>query len=159
MASDDRTNQPKSGFIQSTHGMMLLGVPNLGLRQEQLRKLVSGRPNELLINDLVVDIEGEPSPYLKELTQKFVRCSRMQCPTFEIISYYERKTSSTLKVSNTYSYYDHVTHVVTCRSCRMESSRRVGLQLSWLHRIQPPESVWKTISTSTCPSTRTTRGS
>ena len=55
---------------------MFFGVPNLGLRQDQLKTIVSGQSNELLINNLVVDSEGEPSPYLKELMQKFVCCSR-----------------------------------------------------------------------------------
>ena len=100
LAGDDPERQLKSEFLRSTHGIMLFGVPNLGLRQDQLRGSVSGQPNERLINDLVVDTEGEPSPYLKELTQKFVRCSRIQSPTFATVSYFERKTSPTLKVSN-----------------------------------------------------------
>ena len=79
---------------------MFFGVPNLGLRQDQLRELVLGQANEILIANLVVDREGEPSSYLKELTQKFVQCSRFQNPAFDVVSYFEEKASPTLQASS-----------------------------------------------------------
>ena len=78
--------------------MVFFGVPNLGLRHDQLVDLVSGQPNKRLIEDLVVDSEGEPSPYLNELKRKFVRCCESQRPTFVVISYFERELSPTVKV-------------------------------------------------------------
>lgn len=75
---------------------MFFGVPNLGLRNEQLCKLVDGQPNEQLIKNLVTDKDSEHSSYLNELCQKFLQTCRAQ--DFEIVSYYERKTSPTVQV-------------------------------------------------------------
>ena len=86
----------------STHGLIFFGVPNLGLRNEQLLAIVGDQTNERLIRDLVVDGDSEPSAYLDEITQKFVETCKVmeaQRSKFEIISYYERKTSSTVEVS------------------------------------------------------------
>ncbi len=84
-------------LFTSTYGLVFLGVPNLGLRNEQLRAMVNGQPNQRLIDDLVVDKESEPSPYLSELTKKFMQICKTQ--EFQIRSYYERKMSHTLQVS------------------------------------------------------------
>lgn len=75
---------------------MFFGVPNLGLRNDQLCKLVDGQPNEQLIKNLVTDKDSKHSPYLNELCQKFLRTCRAQ--DFKIVSYYERKTSPTVQV-------------------------------------------------------------
>lgn len=85
-----------------THGLIFFGVPNLGLRNEQLLAIVGGQANERLIRDLMMDEDLKPSAYLDEITQKFVetcRAMEAQRSKFEIISYYERKTSSTVEVS------------------------------------------------------------
>nr|KMM72211.1 hypothetical protein CPAG_08509 [Coccidioides posadasii RMSCC 3488] len=53
------------------YGLLLFGVPNLGLRNEQLSSIVKGQPNEGLIRDLVVDRDSEPSPFLKRISGQF----------------------------------------------------------------------------------------
>jgi surfactin synthase thioesterase subunit len=85
--------------VLSTYGLILLGVPNLGLRHPQLMTMVEGDPNQQFVRDLVVDEDEAPSPYLDELTGKFSRvCSRVT-PPFNVISYYETERSPTVKVS------------------------------------------------------------
>ena len=110
--------------MRSTHGLMLFGVPNLGLRQEQLKVLVSGQANEILVASLVVDREGEPSSYLKELTQKFIQCSQFQNPAFDVVSYFEEKASPTLQVSSFPLCLQSLTHIPQKR--RNESLDKTG---------------------------------
>lgn len=86
-------------MFTSTHGLMFFGVPNLGLRNEQLCQLVDGQPNKPFVESLVTDQDSEPSHYLTELRQKFLRtCKRQQ---FGIVSYYEREASPTVQVNIT----------------------------------------------------------
>ena len=73
-------------------------MPNLGLRHEQLREMVNGQPNEQLVHDLQVTKNSEPTPFLRELGQKFIGACKEQKPGFEIISYYEQRKSSTVQV-------------------------------------------------------------
>jgi len=77
---------------------VLFGVPNQGLRHEQLITIVQGRQNQELIQSLVTDRDSEPSAYLDELTKKFANVCKTQQPPLKIISYYERKKSPTAKI-------------------------------------------------------------
>ncbi len=81
---------------KSTYGLVFLGVPNLGLRYEELRAMVKGQPNQGLIDDLVVDKESEAPHYLTKLNEKFIQTCKEQ--KFKIVSYYETKLSDTVKV-------------------------------------------------------------
>ncbi|KAI0437727.1 hypothetical protein F4803DRAFT_570483 [Xylaria telfairii] len=88
---------PKNVFNihQACYGMLFFGVPNLGLRYDQLLTIVQGKPNRALIESLVVDRDSEPSEYLRRITDQF-------SPDFEgkyvIISIFERSYSPTIKV-------------------------------------------------------------
>ncbi len=75
--------------------MLLFGVPNDGLRHEVLRSIVQGQPGEALIRDLVVDTNGEPSPFLKRISADFSDRFNGQ---LEVLSFYERKLSPTIQV-------------------------------------------------------------
>ena len=86
-------------FFKACYGLMFFGVPNHGLRHEQLLTLVGSEPTEQLIRDLVVDKDSEPTSLLRELGNKFYACCETQ--DFSIISFYERKMSHTVQVSNT----------------------------------------------------------
>jgi hypothetical protein len=85
--------------VLSTYGLILLGVPNLGLRHPQLMTMVEGNPNQQFVRDLVVDEDEAPSPYLDELTAKFSRMCSKVTPPFHIFFYYETERSPTVKVS------------------------------------------------------------
>lgn len=83
----------------TTHGMVLMGVPNLGMMHTGLATAVAGRPNENFISDLLARTDGEPSQLLAHLTEEFARlCRRQQLP-WRIVSYYETKRSPTIAVS------------------------------------------------------------
>ena len=98
LAISDHENTGSLDFFKSTYGLLFFGVPNLGLRHEQLREMVNGQPNEQLVHDLQVTENSEPTPFLRELGRKFIGACKEQKPGFEIISYYEQRESSTLQV-------------------------------------------------------------
>ncbi|ORY70348.1 uncharacterized protein BCR38DRAFT_471661 [Pseudomassariella vexata] len=77
------------------NGLLFFGVPNHGLRNEKLSSIISGQPNQALINSLVVDNESEPSPFLRRLSADFARCFKGQQ---RVISFYERKLSTTVEM-------------------------------------------------------------
>ena len=99
LAISNCENTGSLDFFKSTYSLLFFGVPNLGLRNEQLREMVNGQPNEQLVHDLQVMENSEPTPFLRELGQKFIGACREQKPGFEIISYYEQRYSFTLQVS------------------------------------------------------------
>ena len=99
LANKDRKDSKTIDFSLSSCGLVFFDVPNLGLRQLQLQTMVAGQPNAQLVQDLVVDEDFEPSPYLRDLSRSFIECSKDQNPTYNILSYYERRLSPTVKVS------------------------------------------------------------
>ncbi|KAF4439923.1 ankyrin repeat-containing protein [Fusarium austroafricanum] len=70
-----QTNDAGSrGIAHGCYAILMLGVPNLGLRnREELQIIVQGQANESLIRDLVVDSNGQPQAYLRNLTREFAR--------------------------------------------------------------------------------------
>jgi hypothetical protein len=83
-------------IVVTTHGLVLMGVPNLGLRHSQLETIVKGRPNHGFIRDLQVQTDGEASQFLGALARDFSYLDKCRQPPFEIISYYETMTSQTV---------------------------------------------------------------
>lgn len=80
----------------ATHGLVLLGVPNLGLRHNQLQVVVKAQPNEGFVRDLQVQPDGEASQFLSSLTREFSALDERRRPPFEIVSYYETMSSPTV---------------------------------------------------------------
>lgn len=78
-------------------GLIFFGVPHLGLRNEALRTIVQGQPNETFINSVVVDHESEPSDYLSRLSGDFARCFHDYT---HVMSWYEGNTSPLVEVSS-----------------------------------------------------------
>ena len=99
LAYNDKDDAQSLAISKSIHALMFFGVPNLGLQNSQLETIVDRQLNAQPVRNLVVDGDSEPSQYLKELSQKFIRCCKAQEHRHEIISYYERKLSKTLEVS------------------------------------------------------------
>ena len=77
---------------------MMFEVPNLGLRHEQLKKLVNGQPNDELVNCLMVNQNSEPSHLLDVLHERF--SSSFLGQKLKVISYYETHTTPTTMVSS-----------------------------------------------------------
>jgi hypothetical protein len=73
--------------------MLFFGVPNLGLRNDQLETFVRGQPNAALIHDLVVNNDSEPSTFLKRHAREFSE----DCKGYRVVTFYECKYSPTLK--------------------------------------------------------------
>ncbi|RYP53591.1 hypothetical protein DL768_001455 [Monosporascus sp. mg162] len=76
-------------------GLLFFGVPNFGLRNEQLQSIVEGQPNQNLIRDLVVDSDSEPSAFLKRISNDFSNCYKGQ---YRVVSFYETKHSPTVQI-------------------------------------------------------------
>ena len=76
----------------------MYGVPNLGLRHEQLKVLVDGQPNEELIRSLVVTNNTEPSSLLNILHRRF--CNAFGNQVLKTMYYFEREESPIVKVSS-----------------------------------------------------------
>ncbi len=75
--------------------MLFFGVPNLGLRNDQLETFVRGQPNADLIHDLVVNSDSEPSTFLKRQAREFSE----GCKCYRVVTFYERNHSPLLKVN------------------------------------------------------------
>jgi len=82
-----------------TFGLVMMGVPNFGLRHEQLRTIVRRQANENFVNDLLTREDSQPTQYLRRLTDDFVYLCRQQQPPYKIISFYETEGSPTIEVS------------------------------------------------------------
>ncbi|KAK1977851.1 hypothetical protein LZ30DRAFT_243022 [Colletotrichum cereale] len=78
-------------------GLLFFGVPNHGLRNEQLRSIVQGYPNQNLIHDLVVDDDSEPSAFLKRISDQFSECCKGR---YKVVSFSELKKSSTVQIQS-----------------------------------------------------------
>jgi hypothetical protein len=76
-------------------------VPNLGLRNEQLRTLVHGQPNKALIESLLVDNDSEPSLFLKRMADQFSESCKGY---YRVVTFFERALSPTLKVGSSVRY-------------------------------------------------------
>ena len=98
IAFDHRKDPDCLNLSRSTSAFVFFGVPNLGLQHDELRTLVHGQPNDELIQSLITNRNGDASPYLKELSAKFVRVCKEQNPKFELVSYYEKDESQTVQV-------------------------------------------------------------
>ena len=119
-------------ILKASYGLVLFGVPNHGLRNEQLRAMVEDKPSKQLVHDLVVDKDEEATPLLKELASKFFKCSRQQ--DFGILSFYEREKSGTYVVSRN-SHVTQPAYNFFCRSRGREIGQRPVPKLYALPKI------------------------
>jgi hypothetical protein len=82
-----------------TFGLVFMGVPNLGLKHNQLETVVKGRSNDGFVRDLLLRSDGEASQFLSYLTSEFSDLDKRRSLPFEIVSYYETVSSPTVVVS------------------------------------------------------------
>ncbi|KAK2681977.1 Alpha/beta hydrolase fold-1 [Fusarium oxysporum f. sp. vasinfectum] len=90
-----RRSNANSDLSKASYGLLFFGVPNLGLRNDQLRTLVRGQPNEALIHDLLVDSDSEPSTFLKRLADQFSESCKGH---YRVVTFFERTLSPTLEL-------------------------------------------------------------
>ncbi|KAJ9130493.1 Tetratricopeptide-like helical domain protein [Pleurostoma richardsiae] len=124
MSLEDTDDPQSRDFFNSSYALVFFGVPNLGLRQGKLKEITAGQLNGQLIHDLELDTESEPTPYLRELKDKFNRCCRKQTPPFRIVSYYEQKKTPTADMRNG----KLVREGDACFMVTQESACRIGLE-------------------------------
>ncbi|KAJ5894279.1 hypothetical protein N7495_005970 [Penicillium taxi] len=91
-----RKSTANSDLSQACFGLLFFGVPNLGLRNEQLRTLVQGQPNKALIDNLLVDNDSEPSTFLKRLADQFSESCK---DYYHVVTFFERTLSPTLELA------------------------------------------------------------
>lgn len=80
-------------YLQEIHrvccGLVFFGVPHDGLQRRELEDLVQGQPNAALINSLIPNSQGEPSSYLKRLSEDFSKCFGGHYGT-RVVSFFEK---------------------------------------------------------------------
>ncbi|KAJ5144591.1 ankyrin repeat-containing protein [Penicillium atrosanguineum] len=86
----------QSELSKACFGLVFFGVPNLGLRNEQLKTIVQDQPNQALVDNLVVDNDNEPTTLLKRLTDQFAEKSK---GLYRVVTFFERKYSPILEVA------------------------------------------------------------
>ncbi|KAL8907863.1 MAG: hypothetical protein Q9171_005688 [Xanthocarpia ochracea] len=92
----NRSADPQNlDLCKACYGLLFFGVPNHGLRNEQLKSIVQGQPNEALIRDLTVDDDSEPSAFLKRISNQFSECCKGQ---YKVIAFFERQRSPTVQL-------------------------------------------------------------
>ncbi|KAL8766256.1 MAG: hypothetical protein Q9194_006318 [Teloschistes cf. exilis] len=94
-ARNKATDPQYLDLCKACYGFLFFGVPNYGLRNEQLKSIVQGQPNEALIRDITVDDDSEPSSFLRRISSQFSECCKGQYP---VVAFYERKHSPTVQL-------------------------------------------------------------
>ncbi len=107
-------------IFKACYGLIFFGVPNLGLRHEQLREMAQSNPMENLIKDLLVDNDSEQSALLEALRKKFHSLCKTQELRIDI--YYERRKGPTVKVSSRH-FLENIFSQIDPRSLRLEIGR------------------------------------
>ncbi|KAH8665485.1 hypothetical protein BGZ61DRAFT_366836 [Ilyonectria robusta] len=87
-----RDSNANSNLSKASYGFLFFGVPNLGLRNDQLRTLLRGQPNEAFIHDLLVDNNSEPPTFLKRLADQFSESCKGH---YRVVTFFERMLSPT----------------------------------------------------------------
>ena len=78
--------------------MVFFGVPHLGLKAGRLKELTQGQANNQFIHDLEVDDEQEPTPYLRNLNDRFIRAFNRHKPQMSVVSFFELVKTHTVDV-------------------------------------------------------------
>jgi hypothetical protein len=80
-------------FVESVHGALFFGVPNQGMKNDELEKIVGGKPNNALVSAL-----REDSQTVTDQNEEFNYV--IQNRRLDVIYFYEHKKSAqTVQVS------------------------------------------------------------
>ncbi|KAK3371804.1 hypothetical protein B0T24DRAFT_579256 [Lasiosphaeria ovina] len=93
--ASSRPDDPNVNIYKACYGLLFFGVPNLGLRNEQLNSIVQGQPNEAFVRSLVVDDDSEPSSFLNRIAAEFSRCCQGK---YKVVSFFETRKSRTVQL-------------------------------------------------------------
>lgn len=82
-------------LYQACCGLLLFGVPNHGLNNDQLFRVVQNQANEALIRELILDNNLESSMFLKRVSSDFSERYGSHSP---VVCFYETRLSPTVQV-------------------------------------------------------------
>lgn len=85
---DDRDNRE---IIRALKGLLLFGVPHVGMLNRPLLPMVQGQPNESLISCLKTESE------FLELHQKDYAAARLKLRNVEVIAFFETVETPTVE--------------------------------------------------------------
>ncbi|XDG05092.1 hypothetical protein ABKA04_004707 [Annulohypoxylon sp. FPYF3050] len=92
-AERNNTEEDKA-FLDKCHGFIFFGVPNRGLRHEELAAILYPKnPTSELVQNIVVDEDTEAKDLLKELGTSFMNTYRRKKKMLDIKAFYEKKKS------------------------------------------------------------------
>ena len=112
----DSRNNLDSSILGKVRGVILFGVPTLGMEQENLRAMTEGRANETLIHDL-----SRESNYLRNLNQSYFGVAQLR--RLLVFWGYETRTSPTLEVTSTLAHSWPFTRLITWYTQRAADGR------------------------------------
>jgi hypothetical protein len=87
-------------FLAAIYAILLFGVPNAGLRHENLLSEVNGKPCDQLARDLVVNEGQDPTTYLENLSKLF---AEKFAGRYKIDVFFEKRQSKVFKVFHSFS--------------------------------------------------------
>ncbi|KAI9737021.1 MAG: hypothetical protein M1834_000610 [Cirrosporium novae-zelandiae] len=126
IAAQNPNNSRNQNIFKACHGLIFFGVPNLGLRSQTLKDMVSGQPNEQLVSDLIVNKDSESSSFLASLSERFAKCCKEQ--DLKIRSFYELDYSPTVIQNANGSWTRTGPDMLMVTT---ESARRTGLPMEF----------------------------
>lgn len=88
------SEQSTAEILTKVQGVIMFGVPSLGMKQSTLMAMVRGQPNELLVHDLSRE---NGASYIRQLSARFEGLAFLQ--TRRIYWVFETKESPTVAVS------------------------------------------------------------
>ena len=101
--ADNSDYEHYDDILQSLLGVILFGVPNEGIRFEELIDMVEGKRSEAFVLGLLPDNDTEMSDILSALNRDFGRCfeqfKRRKRDGINILCYYETDPTRTSNVS------------------------------------------------------------
>ncbi|KAI1778475.1 hypothetical protein F4818DRAFT_456303 [Hypoxylon cercidicola] len=90
----DSDKEKHQKILKSCYGFLFFGVPNRGLRHEELKAISGTAPIGDLVSDLVVDDDSEVKPCLRLLGENFKKAFKEV--KFDIVAFYETQKSPTV---------------------------------------------------------------
>ncbi|KAI9773682.1 MAG: hypothetical protein M1840_006956 [Geoglossum simile] len=94
IVADNKDYRPYQDVLQSCYGVVFFGVPNQGIRYEELMGMVEGKRSEEFVRGLLTDKDAEMSDVLSALNRDFGRaqnCFRHgEQVGLDMLCYYEK---------------------------------------------------------------------
>jgi hypothetical protein len=101
--ADNKDYRPYQDVLQSCYGVVFFGVPNQGIRYEELMRMVEGKRTEEFVRGLLTNKDTEISGVLSALNRDFGRAQNHfrhgEKAGLNMLCYYEKLKTLTSQVS------------------------------------------------------------